>query len=130
MVLYNGLKNARYLAKYFRMTYDPNFDFGFTPAHIEANKKRPEYNFREIKNLEDFPEQQKTSGPNLKAARWNAFVDCYSEGFRSVLDGMVEGDLGVKLSVASINSVFEKLDLTPIPKSKKKRLFPKKRNKK
>lgn len=118
MLLYHGLKKAKYLVKYLRMTYDPNYNFGFTWADIEANRKRPEYVFERIKRLEEFPEVNKNAGSGLKAARWVAFVNCYSKGFQSVLDGMVTGDLGIGLSVKGVNQVLKKLDIDPIQGSK------------
>lgn len=114
ILLYNSLKKAKYLVKYLRMTYDPNYDFGFTAMHVEANKKRPEYVFDKIKRLEEFPEVNKNAGPGLKAARWVAFVNCYSKGFSSVLNGMIEGDLGLGLSVKGVNKVLQRLDIDPI----------------
>lgn len=119
LLLYSGMKKAKYLVKYFRMTYDPNFNFGFTWNHIEANRKRPEYVFDRIKKMDEFPSINENSGPDLKAARWNAFVKCYPVEFQSTLDGIISGDLGIGLSVNGVNKVLERLKVDLIPIQKK-----------
>lgn len=114
-VLYDSLKEHKFLHKYFILTYDPNYQFGIDEDYVEAT--RPDYGTEIWKALKQRALRQ--SGKELTAGRIGGAINSYPEEFKEVVFGILNKSFQMGISPQGINKVLRRLKMDLIPLRRK-----------